>query len=369
MNGDWKIPWARPVLHGNEGKYLEEAFRSTWISGGAFVERFERDMAAFLGAPHTVAVASGTAALHLSLLAADVGPGDEVILPALTFAGCAAMVVACGATPRFVDSDADNWGLSAEAASKAVNEKTKAILPVHLFGTPCEMRPLLDLASERSLTVVEDAAEALGSRYESSALGTLGDLGCYSFQSAKTLTTGEGGMIATRDEALAEKIRILRNHGFRPGRHYWHDVVGFNYRLTNLQAAIGCAQIERVEEILGARGAIAKTYDERLSSIPGVSRPIAPARGGVALWEQPIHLDLAYFPLGRAAAREALQQKGIETRPMFPLVPTLPPYQRYAGAWAVAERISRESLVLPVYETLTQKEVHFICDTLESLAV
>ncbi len=369
MTADVRIPWAKPSLSGNEVRYLEEVVRSTWISGGAFVDRLEREFAAFTGARHALAVANGTAALHAAYLAAGVGPGDEVILPALTFAGCAAMVVACGATPRFVDSDPETLGMSADAARAAITERTKAMVPAHLFGNVCDMQPLLDLARDSGVRLVEDAAESVGARYNGRHVGTLGDLGCFSFQAAKTLTMGEGGIVLTDDDDLAERIRLLRNHGFRPGTHYWHDIVGFNYRLTNLQAAVGCAQLERVDAILASRSRIEARYRSGLAGIPGVRSPTTPERGTLALWVQAVILDPRHFPMGRDAVRGALLEHGIETRPMFNPVYKMPPYRRFEAPCPRAEAISTWAMSLPVFETLTDAEVDLICDSLAAIAV
>lgn len=363
-----RIRWAAPALSGNEARYVQEAITSTWISGGAFLDRLESDFARFSGARHALAVANGTAALHVAYLAAGIGPGDEVIVPALTFAACAAMVVACGATPRFVDSDADTLGMSASATGAAITARTKAIVPAHLFGNVCDLGPLLDIARDTGAAVVEDAAEAVGARYDGRQAGTLGTLGCFSFQAAKTLTMGEGGMVVTDDDALAERVGLLRNHGFRPGTHYWHDIVGFNYRLTNVQAAIGCAQLERVDAILAARKRIDLRYRDNLGRIPGVRIPATPARGERALWVQAVILDPTHFPQGRDAVRTALAAVGIETRPMFNPIYRLPPYERFGAACPVAESISTWGLSLPVHEELSDADVDRVCDALAVLA-
>lgn len=363
-----RIPWANPSLSGNEARYVQEAIASTWISGGAFVDRLESDFARFTGARHAIAVANGTAALHLAYLAVGIGPGDEVILPALTFAACAAMVVVCGATPKFVDSDLDTLGMSAAATQAAIGPRTKAIVPAHLFGNVCDLAPLLAMADDAGAVVIEDAAEAVGARYDGRSAGTLGALGCFSFQAAKTLTMGEGGIVVTDDDGLAGRIRLLRNHGFRPGTHYWHDVVGFNYRLTNVQAAIGCAQLERADAILAERKRIERRYRDRLGPIPGVRIPETPARGTLALWVQAVVLDQRHFPQGRDAVREALGTNGVETRPLFNPIYKLPPYEQFPAACPVAESVATWGLSLPVYETLSDTDVDFVCDQLVALA-
>lgn len=366
---DFRIPWAKPSLHGNEARYVEQALQSTWISSGHFVERLETEFALFTGAGHAVAVSSGTAALHLAYLAVGIGNGDEVIMPAMTFAGCAAMVVACGGRPRFIDNDPETMGLSVPDLRRALeSRRAKAILAVHLFGNSCELSSLVKLAEEFEVILIEDAAESLGARYDGRHVGTFARVGCFSFQAAKTVTMGEGGMLVTDDDDLDRRLRLLRNHGFRPGTPYWHDVVGFNYRLTNLQAAVGCAQLERIEGILSRRREIDVQYRRGLQAIPGVRVPGRPTRAEVALWMQPVILDPDVFPRGRDWVRQRLADEGIETRPLFYPAYILPPYVEFSAQCPAAENLSSWSLTLPVYETLTTEDVDFICGSLARLA-
>jgi perosamine synthetase len=363
-----QIPWAQPALSGNEEAYILKALRSTWISGGEFIERLERDFAEFVGVPHARSVSSGTAALHVAYLAMGIGPGDEVIIPSLTFAGVAAMAVACGATPRFVDCDPDSLMIDVEAVRRAITPRTRAIVAVHLFGHACDLDSLVAIAHEFGLALIEDAAQATGTHYGGIHVGGIGDIGCFSFQAAKTLTMGEGGIITTRNEAIAEHVGVLRNHGFRPGLRYWHDVIGFNYRLTNLQAALGCAQFERIADILRERRRISEAYDRWLSDCPGVTVPTLVPKVSAALWIQPVVLDQHTFPQGREAVRQELAAQGIETRPMFYPTHTLPPFREFAADCPVTERISPWAMTLPVYETLTSAEVEFICRALRRCA-
>lgn len=325
-------------------------------------------LASYIGARHAVAVVNGTAALHLAYLVSGVGPGDEVIMPALTFVSCPAMAVACGATPRFADCDPATLGLSPASVRAAITKRTKAILPVHLFGNSCEMDELLELSERSGLRIIEDAAESLGTTYGGRHVGTLGQIGCFSFHAAKTVTMGEGGMVVTDDGDLADKVRLLRNHGSRPGLQYWHDVVGFNYRLTNMQAAIGCAQLERVEEILASRARIEACYRTHLARVPGVRIPSSPPKTRRVLWAQPIVLDRRIFPQGREAVRDALRLKGIETRPMFYPAYSLPPYRKFEAHCPVTEDVSTWALTLPVFERLTDDQVAYVCRSLGDLA-
>src|SRR6266849_8650115 len=247
MTSPPRIPVAAPSIGEEEMANVMEAMRSGWISSlGAFIGQFERDFAAVCGVAHGVAVANGTTALHLALVAAGVGPGDEVIIPSLTFVATANVVHYCGATPMFADSDPETWQLDPAKLEARITPRTRAIIPVHLYGHPCDMDAILELSARRGLAVVEDAAEAHGAEYRGRRVGAVGTVGCFSFYGNKIITTGEGGMCVTDDAALAERLRLLRDHGMDPKRPYWHEVVGYNYRMTNLQAAVGVAQVKRL---------------------------------------------------------------------------------------------------------------------------
>jgi perosamine synthetase len=363
-----RIPWAQPILRGNDEAYVLEALRSTWISGGEFIDRLEQGFADFIGVPYARAVASGTAALHVAYMAAGIGPGDELIIPSLTFAGAAAMAVACGAVPRFADCDAETLMLDPASVRRAITSRTKAIVAVHLFGHACNLDELTAVARESNVLLIEDAAQALGTLYDGEKVGAFGDISCFSFQAAKTITMGEGGMITTRDAGIAERVSVLRNHGFRPGLRYWHDVVGFNYRITNLQAALGYSQFERIQEILQERRRIFENYVRCLGDCPGVRVPALEDKVAPALWIQPIELDEAYYPQGREAVRKTLADQGIETRPMFYPAHTLPPYRQFQADCPVTERVSPWAMTLPVFETLPSAEIEFICDALRAAA-
>src|SRR6266496_1099800 len=255
------VPVAEPDIGERELAYVTDAVRSGWISSsGVYVDRFESSFAALCGVRHAVAVANGTVALHLALRAAGIGAGDEVIVPSLTFAATAAAVVHAGAAPVFVESTAHYWCMDPVAVEAALGPRTRAIIPVHLYGHPADMDALHEIARSRHLVVIEDAAEAHGARCRGRVVGSIGDLGCFSFYGNKIMTTGEGGMVTTNDSALATHMRFLKNHAMEPQRRYWHSEVGFNYRMTNLQAAVGCAQVERFQELQRARAQVLGWY-------------------------------------------------------------------------------------------------------------
>ena len=238
------IPVAAPSLEGNEKKYVMDCLESTWISStGEYVDRFEGAFAEFCGVKHAVSCSNGTTALHLTLLALGVGPGDEVIVPTLTFVATANSVVYCGGRPVFVDVQADTWNIDPALIEAKITSRTKGIIVVHLFGLSVDMDPVLSLARRRGLFVIEDAAQAHGAEYKKKRVGSLADVATFSFFGNKIITTGEGGMVVTDDASIANKVELLKNHGMDPNRRYWHPIIGYNYRMTNVAAAIGLAQI------------------------------------------------------------------------------------------------------------------------------
>src|SRR5206468_1241120 len=295
-----RIPIAAPVIGARELECVADAVRSGWVSSaGAYVSRFERDFAAFVGSRHAVAVSSGTSALHVALCALRVGLGDEVIVPDLTFAAAAHAVVMTGATPVFADVDPDTWCVDPRAVERALGPKTRAIIAVHLYGHPAAVDAVLALARPRGIVVIEDAAEAHGARIGALRVGSIGDLGSFSFYGNKVITTGEGGMITTDDAAVAARIRFLKDQGMTKERRYYHTEVAFNYAMTNMQAALGVAQLERIDEFLAKKRAIFGWYRERLAGRVTLN---AERDGCVASY----WMTCAVLAEGDAAARDAL---------------------------------------------------------------
>jgi len=300
MDRRMRLPVAEPTVGERELQYVNECVLTGWISsGGKFVSRFEEMFAAFCASRYAVATSNGTTALHLALLALGIGPGDEVIVPTLTFIATANAVVYTGAVPVFADSEAETWNIAPSAIEAAITARTKAIIPVHLYGHPADMAAILDLAKRHGLAVIEDAAEAHGARYQGKPVGSIGDAGVFSFFGNKIVTTGEGGMLVTDDAEIADRARLLRDHGMRPERRYWHTVLGYNYRLTNLQAAVGVAQMEKIESILKAKRDIAALYRSGLSGIAGLTLP--PERDGAenVFWLYTVLVDEEEFGMGR----------------------------------------------------------------------
>jgi perosamine synthetase len=363
-----RVPIAEPKLGGNELKYVTECIETAWISSqGPFVRRFETEFAARLGVPHALAVSNGTVALHLALAAYGLAPGDEVIVPDLTFAATLNAVIYTGATPVLVDVAPDTWNMDPEAVAAAITPRTKAIMPVHLYGQPADMGPILALARRRGLIVVEDAAEAAGSSWKGTPCGAIGDCGTFSFFSNKLITTGEGGMVVFKDDAIAARARRLRDHGMNPAKRYWHDEVGFNYRLTNLQAAIGCAQLEQMDGFLARKKAIASFYSERFAAIPEIETPRSLPEFENSYWVFSIVVDCASLGLTRDEFMARLAAAGVDTRPLFYCMHDMPPYKPFSGnrAFPVASRLSAGGLSLPSSAAISDAELDYVAATVE----
>ncbi len=269
-----RYPISQPKLNRNELNLITRAVKSTWISStGEYIEEFEAKFAQTVGSKYTITASNGTTALHLALLALGIGPGDEVIVPTLTFVASANSVVYTGAKPVFVDIDEPTWTIDPQKIEKKITRSTRAVMPVHLYGYPARMDEILRITRKYKLKVIEDAAEAHGARINNEYVGTMGDIGCFSFYGNKIITTGEGGMITTNNKKLAEKIRLLKNHGMSTQKKYWHPVIGYNYRMTNLQCAIGLAQLNKLQTFLETRKQIAQWYRTNLRKIPGIILP------------------------------------------------------------------------------------------------
>jgi perosamine synthetase len=365
-----RIPIAEPKLGGKELEYVTECVTTNWISSqGSFVRRFEADFAKLLGVPHALAVSNGTVALHLALAAYGVGPGDEVIVPDLTFAATLNAVIYTGATPVLVDVAADTWNLDPAALAEAITPRTKAIMPVHLYGQPAEMDPIMALARKHGLVVVEDAAEAVGAKHKGVPCGAIGDCGTFSFFSNKLITTGEGGMVVFKDDAIAARARKLRDHGMNPQKRYWHDEVGFNYRLTNLQAAIGCAQLEQLDGFLARKMEIAAHYSRRFEDVAEIEMPAVLPGYDNSYWVYSVILDCAGLGLTRDEVMARLSKAGVDTRPLFYCMHEMPPYKAYAGnrAFPTASRLSENGLSLPSSVSITRAQLDHVADALTGL--
>lgn len=352
------IPLTAPDLRGNELPYLQECVSTGWISSrGPFVARFEKAMAAWCGVQYGVATSSGTAALHLALLALGIGVGDEVLVPALGYVAIANAVAYTGARPVFVDADPITWNLDLALVPGCVTSRTRAILPVHLYGHALDMAALMRLAGAYGLWVVEDCGEAHGASCHGRHVGGWGHAGCFSFFGNKVITAGEGGMLVTNWEELAARAVHLR-HQASTDAPYWHDEVGYSYRMTNLQAAVGLAQLERVEELIAARRQVARWYEELLAQIPGLTQYQAPGWANDVNWLYCVLIGES-SALGRDDLVTYLASRGVESRPFFQPLPSLPPY-RDGREFPAADQLSRQGLCLPLYPSLARHEVESI---------
>ncbi len=356
------IPVSDTRLDGNELRYLTECIRSNWISSaGPFVRTFEERFARAMGCAFGVACASGTAALHLALATLGLGPGDEVILPTFTMIATANAVQYTGAVPVLVDAEQKTWNMDASQIEAKITSRTKAIIVMHTYGHPVDMDPLVELARRKRLFLVEDAAQAHGADYHGRLVGSLGDMASFSFYGNKIITTGEGGMVTTNSEAIARVARRLRDHAFSDERHFWHKYLGFNYRMTNLQAAVGLAQTERLSELVETRRANRRRYEERLRGVRGLTLPSERAGVKNVFWMYGILVE-DDFGCSRDELRRRLASQGIETRTFFIPIHLQPIYHdRYRGqAFPVAEALCRKGMYLPSGPTLSDSEIDFI---------
>jgi len=360
-----KIPVCAPVLEGNERDYVLKCLDTNWISSrGEFVDRFEEGFASYCGVKHGITTNSGTTALHLALAAVGIGEGDEVIIPSFTMISTANAINYLGARPVLVDSEPLTWNLDPNRIEEKITGQTKAIMPIHTYGHPAEMDAIRRLAQKHGVMIVEDAAEAHGAKYHDRMVGSFGTVAAFSFYANKIITTGEGGIVITDDDELAERTRTMRNYGFTRERHFWHKVVGFSYRLTNLQAAIGLAQLERVEELVAARISHARLYNRLLAEVEGITTPSEAADVRSVYWMYGILVEDS-FGLSRDQLRQVLADHGIETRSFFIPIHLQPIYAYlYGDEYPVSENLGNRGFYLPSSGGLLDEQIEFICRTI-----
>lgn len=347
------IPVYQPYFSGREKEYVNQCLDSTWISSkGEFIGRFERGFADYIGAEYATSVCNGTVAIHLALEALGIGAGDEVIVPTLTYVASVNTIIQAGATPVFVDSLEATWQIDPEDVKRKITSKTKAVMVVHLYGLPCEMDAITEICKTHGLLLVEDCAEAFGTRYKGQHVGTFGDVATFSFFGNKTITTGEGGMVVAKDHAVIDKAFHLKNQGVSQTREYWHDVVAYNYRMTNICAAIGLAQLEQVETILAKKRQIATWYKEGLVGLPLKTHDEHPGTTH-SFWMCSIALDDASL---RDPLRDYLKREGIETRPLFFPAHTMP-HCAVNQSFPVAESLSARGINLPSWPGMNESMV------------
>ena len=349
-----KYPIYIPDISGNEKEYVYDCLDSTWISSlGKYIDKFEEMMCVYTGVKYAVSVHNGTEAIHLALLTLDLKPGDEIIVPDFTFIATANAVKYIGATPVLVDVDPYTWNIKAEDIEKSITNKTKAIIVVHIYGCPVEIEPILKLAKKHNLFVIEDAAEAIGAEYKNKKAGNLADIATLSFFGNKTITTGEGGMVLLNDPIYAKKARQIKGQGVSPSQRYYHPVLGYNFRMTNIQAAIGCAQMERIESILKKKIHIYNYYKSKLE-------------GRVKFQLIPDHIKSSYWMISFELENKIIKEKlsihlennGIETRPFFYPVHEMPYFESVNNT--VTKSLSENGLTVPSYPLLSEEDIDYI---------
>lgn len=366
------IPVCMPYLAGKEETYIIDAVRSGWISSaGKYIEKFENEFASFCGRKFGVSTTNGTTALHLSLLSLGIGKEDEVILPDFTMISSLFAVLYCKAKPVFVDVEEETWNINPELIEKKITKNTKAIMPVHIYGHPAKMDAIIRIANKYGLKIIEDAAEAHGAEYFNKKCGGIGDIGCFSFFANKIITTGEGGMIVTDDEKIAEDVRYFRNLCFPVNgpRNYLHENLGYNFRLTNIQAAIGLAQLEKIVDYINMRRNNARLYNELLKGIPGIQTPIEREGSKNVYWMYAITVNPREFGLTRDELMTKLRDRGIDTRMFFKPLHSQPVFKKLGiidkDEYPVTERIARIGLYLPSSSSLSKEQITFIADTIK----
>jgi perosamine synthetase len=372
MDPDDFIPVNIPLLDGNEKKYLVDCIDTGWVSSeGPFIKQFEEGFAAKMGRKHGIAVSNGSVALDAAAIALDLQPGDEVIMPTFTIICCASALTRVGAVPVLVDADPVTWNMDVSQIEARITSKTKAIMVVHIYGLPVEMDKVLALAHKYKLKIIEDAAEQHGQHYQGRPVGSFGDISCFSFYPNKHITTGEGGMIATDDEGLAERCRSLRNLCFEPGRRFVHHELGYNYRMTNLQAALGVAQLERMDEFVAKKRRIGALYNELLAGSKSIDLGIARTDYAESIyWVYGVVLK-DEVPFDATEAINRLADVGVGARPFFWCMHEQPVFKKmglFEGSrYPVAERIARRGFYIPSGLGLSERQIKTAAERLISI--
>ena len=374
------IPVNEPLLGPQESEYLLECVRTGWISSaGRFIDEFEQKWASYCGRKYGIAVSNGTAALQVAVDCLELEPGDEVILPTFTIISCALAVINRGCVPVLVDSDPKTWCMDVAQIEQKITARTRAIMPVHIYGHPVDMDPVLCIAKKHGLAIIEDAAEVHGAEYLSGRntpesawqrCGSFGSMSCFSFYANKLITTGEGGMVVTDDKALAEKARSDRNLAFQSKRRFYHEDLGFNFRLTNLQAAVGLAQLERIDQIVAQKRQMGSEYTRRLKDVAGLQLPVEESWARNVYWMYGVVLDESRG-MNALELASRLLERGVETRPFFLGMHEQPVFHKRGlflnERYPTAERIARQGLYLPSGLALTEDQLSRVCDAVKEV--
>lgn len=359
----YKIPVYQPSLKGNERKYLNDCIDTNWLTWqGKYVKAFENAFSEYIGVNYASSTCNATVALHLALLALGIGAKDEVIVPTLTYIATVNAITYTGATPIFVDSDPVTWQIDPKEIRKKITSRTRAIIVVHIYGHPCEMDEIVNIANHHNIPILEDSAESFGSQYKGKYTGAIGDIGIFSFFGNKTITTGEGGMVVSNDKTLIDRVNLYKGQGLARNREYWHEVVGFNYRMSNTAAAIGLAQLERADEIIEKKIEIAHWYLNNLRGLPlTFHHPVGDVKH--TFWMFTI---LTHDSETRQLLRDMLCENGIETRPIFHPVHSMPMYNHHTQVFKVADDLSSRGINLPSYPDLTYEQVKEITSVIHA---
>ena len=361
------IPISQPSITKKEIDYVNDAVKSGWVSSlGKYIDLFENKFAAYCGTKYALTTSNATAALHLSLVSLGIKSGDEVLIPDLTFVATANAVKYTCAKPIMVDIDKDTLCINKEDIKKSITSKTKVIIPVHLYGHPADMDEINSIAEEYGLYVVEDAAEAHGAEYKGKKVGSLGTCGIFSFYGNKIITSGEGGMITTDNEVLYQKMRYLRDHAMDKKKRYWHTEIGFNYRMTNIQAALGLAQLERINELIDKKNEIFEWYRNGLKNLTGIKLNYQAKWAKNAYWMICIEKD-NYTESQRDEFIKKLKEKNVDSRPYFYPISDMPMYKNNNIFTPITHKIYKRGLNLPSYFDITEKQVNYICKVVREL--
>lgn len=361
-----RISIANPVFNGKEKEYLNECIDTGWVSAnGRFIKEFEGKFAEFCGTKYAISCSNGTVSLHLILMSLGIGPGDEVIMPTLTYIATANSVRYCGATPIFVDSEEGTFNMDPSKIEEKITVHTKAIMPVHLYGLPCDMDSILRVAERHGIPVIEDAAEAHGALYHGKKVGGFGLAASFSFFGNKVITCGEGGMVTTNDDELYKKMMLLKSQGVSSSRRYWHIIIGYNYRMTNMQAAVGLGQLENVEWHIAQRKRVAALYEKHLGDCKLVRLQKVPKGFESVYWMNNIVLS-DEVSKSRDEVMSKMEAANIEMRPVFYPMHIMPPHKEDVS-YPVAEKLGARGISLPSHALLTEEDVTYVCNSLKSI--
>ena len=360
------IPWAKPNYHGNEEKYVRQALKSTWLSDGSFIKNFETKFSNYVNSKFAISVTNGTAALNLVYLAMGLKKGDEIIIPGFGYLAAANIALQMGIKPVFADVDLNTFCVTAENIKKKITSKTKLIVVIHTYGNVCDLDPIIKIAKSKKITVLEDTAESFGSKYKRKQSGSIADIGTFSFQATKTITTGEGGMIVTKkNKSFTEKLKAFRNHGVKITR-YFHHLPGHNFRLTNVQAAIGYAQLQKFSKIVKKRKIIYNYYRKLFKNVDGLKLQVFSNKIKPVVWTFAILLNPNFFP-DRDKIIQKMKIKGVETRNGFYSPTRLPIYKKFKTSHLKnSDKLSKNIICLPFFTSLKKREMDFIAKTLLS---